>query len=471
MSSPSAGAERGGFAARYRARWIVPVSGPPVPNGALLVGDDGRITAVGPDAAVPAPPGAAHVELGDAALLPGLVNAHAHPELTLFRGHIEDRPFPSWIATLMRRKRALPDLDYSASARWGCVEAVAAGITTLAATEDSGAALDALLEAGLRGVVYREVFGPDPAVAEEAAAELRRRVEAMRRRANGRVAVGVSPHAPYTVSDALYRRVAEYAREEALPVAVHIAESAEETALVTRGGGPFAEGLRRRGIAVEARAASPVRLLERLGVLRTRPLLIHCVQVDEEDVGRVADAGAGVAHCPVANARLGHGVMPLCLLLDAGVAVGLGTDSVASNNRQDLLEEARTAQIIQRATLREPAILDAASVLRLATLGGARALGLDATIGSLEPGKAADLCAVALDRPHTVPVHDPIAAIVHSTRATDVVLTVVGGRTLFRDGDFPEIDEGEIRTAVIREAARVEAAASANPASAGSRRT
>ncbi len=259
-SSPRAAEPPGGSPAasvRYRADWLVPVDAPPIRDGALLVDRRGRIAAIGRDSDVPAPPGGRAVDLGAAALLPGLVNTHAHPELTMLRGHLEDLPFQAWIRTLMRRKRALPDLDYDAAARAACAEAIAAGITTLAATEDSGAALGALVEAGLRGVVYREVFGPDPALADDAIADLARRVAAMRERETDLVRVGVSPHAPYTVSDPLYRAVAAFARADALPIALHIAESRAEGDLVRNGTGPFAEGLRRRGIACPPAAAPP----------------------------------------------------------------------------------------------------------------------------------------------------------------------------------------------------------------------
>jgi len=184
------------------------------------------------------------------------------------------------------------------------------------------------------------------------------------------------------------------------------------------------------------------------------------VRIDERDIARIAGSGAAVAHCPVANARLGHGVAPLPELLDAGVTVGLGTDSVASNNRVDLLEEARVAQLLQRAGRHDSALLPSERLLRLATLDGARALGLEERIGSLEPGKDADLCAVSLAAPHVRPVHDPFAALFHSARAPDVVLTVVGGRVLYRDGRFLTLDAERAGAAVEAIALRVREAQS-----------
>jgi cytosine/adenosine deaminase-related metal-dependent hydrolase len=440
----------------YRAAWVLPVASPPVADGAVLVGEDGRIAAVGPRAALEAPEGAEVVELGEAALLPGLVNVHAHPELGVFRGALEDLEFRDWILRLVGTKRAvLVDGDYEVAARWTLVEALRAGITTLAATEMSGAALGALREAGMRGIVFREVFGPDPAQVAGSLAELRQAVERMRRLETERVRVGVSPHAPYTVSDALFAATAEYARAEELPIAVHAAESAAERALVVEGEGDFAPGLRTRGIPTPPRGRSTIEMLDRLGVLAARPLLIHCVDADEEDIRRIADAGCAVAHCPIANAKLGHGTAPLPALRAAGVRVGLGTDSVGSNNRLDLLEEARFAALLQRATRRSATLLPADELLRLCTLDGARALGMDGRIGTLEPGKDADLCAVSLAAPHVQPVHDPISVLFHAARATDVILTVVAGRILYRDGAVRTLDTDGLRAAVTDAARRV----------------
>lgn len=442
---------------RYTARWLLPVTSAPIAGGALLVDDEGRIAAVGPDAAVPRPPGARTIDLGDAALLPGLVNAHAHPELTAFRGFLEDLPFHEWIPALMAAKRgaALTTEDCAVSARWGCLEALRAGITTIGATEDSGASLGVLAALGMRGVVFREVFGPAPEQAEDALAGLRERVRAMRVQETDLVRAGISPHAPYTVSDRLFELAADFARAEGLPLAIHAAESEAERLLVACGAGPFADGLHRRGIATPVRGESTIALLDRLGVLAARPLLIHCVHALDTDVRRIADSGAAVAHCPAANARLGHGIAPITEMLDAGVTVAVGSDSVASNNRMDLLEECRLAQMLQRARLRSPDALPAAALLRMATLDGARALGLDGRIGSLETGKDADLCAVALDGTHARPVHDPLAALFHAARAPDVVLSAVRGRILFRRDVHDDHADDELARRVAAVAARL----------------
>jgi 5-methylthioadenosine/S-adenosylhomocysteine deaminase len=196
-------------------------------------------------------------------------------------------------------------------------------------------------------------------------------------------------------------------------------------------------------------------MLDRLGVLRARPLLIHCVWTDDDDVARLRDTGCAVAHCPVANAKLGHGVARLPELRGQNVRVGLGTDSVGSNNRLDLLEEARICELIHRGRLASGSFLSGPDLLRLVTLDGARALGIDDRVGALEPGKDADLCAVSFRAPHVRPVHDPVAALFHAARGTDVILTAVKGRVLYRDGQVLTLDEAALAEAVADPAERV----------------
>lgn len=218
-------------------------------------------------------------------------------------------------------------------------------------------------------------------------------------------------------------------------MAIHIAESRWEADLVEQGTGPFADGLRRRDIAVAPRAASPIQLLDRLGVLDdAKPLLIHCVRLKEGDVAAIALAGCGVAHCPASNAKLGHGIAPLLDLLEANVAVGLGSDSVASNNRMSILEEARLAALFQGARLARVDAVPPRQALELATLGGARAIGVEDRVGSLEVGKAADLAAFDLRCARAAPLHDPEAAAVHALSGCDAVFVAVAGRVLVERG-------------------------------------
>jgi 5-methylthioadenosine/S-adenosylhomocysteine deaminase len=446
----------------FCADWVLPVTAAPIENGAVLVDDDsGRIEAIGTVQSFTDVVDARRVELRDAILLPGLINVHAHPELSFLRGALEDLPFHQWIPRLRRIKMAVSFTaeELRDAARWTCAESIAAGVTTLAATEDSDGAMHALRDAGMRGIAFREVFGPSPESVSVSIDGLRSSVDAMRELETELVRVGVSPHAPYSVSDALFTAVCSYATSESLRVAVHTAESHTEQLLVARGEGDFAAGLRARGIDTPPRATSTVQLLQRTGILDCAPLLIHCVRVTDEDIALMSAAGAAVAHCPVANARLGHGIAPVPEMLDAGVRVGIGSDSVASGNRIDLLEEARVAQMMQRARLTSPTVLPAEQLLRLVTIDAARALRIDDRVGSLEPGKEADLCAISIAAPHCRPVFDPVGTLFMSCRGSDTIMTVVGGRIVYELGAFTTIDVESLRRRMDHMGSRVRAAA------------
>jgi 5-methylthioadenosine/S-adenosylhomocysteine deaminase len=425
---------------RYHARWVCPISAVPIADGTVIE-EQGRITFVG--ARTDAPATGPDVELGDAILLPGLVNAHCHLELTAMRGFLDGLEFLEWILRLTRSRHAVLTTESMLdAARLGVEEGLRAGITTFADTGDSGTGFDAMLERGVRGICYREVFGPDPAQCASAIEGLRAKVATMRPRETGLVRVGVSPHAPYTVSDELFRATAAFAAESVLPLAVHIAESALESDLVIDAAGRFADGLRGRGLTIEPRARTPVELLRTLGVLDVHPLLIHCVRVDGADLRAIVAHRCGVAHCPASNAKLAHGVAPLTAMMSSHVRVGLGSDSVASNDRMDLLEEARLASLFASAREQRADVLPASRALELATLGGARARGLEDEIGTLEVGKAADLAAFPLDADRRAPTHDPVAALIFALAGTPASFVAVAGKVLVRDGALVNPDRG-----------------------------
>jgi 5-methylthioadenosine/S-adenosylhomocysteine deaminase len=403
-----------------------------VADGVVAV-EGGRIAFVGAD--TDSPRGSELVDLGDAVLLPGLVNAHTHLELTAMRGLLEDLPFREWIDTLVAAKRAvLTEEMLLDSARLGVREGLRAGITTFADTGTARVTARAMHEAGVRGIAYEEVFGPDPAQCPQSIAELRAKVERVRAEPRPLIRIGISPHAPYTVSDALFAAAAAYAREAELPMAIHIAESLAEQELVIAGSGAFADALRARGIAVARRARSPIALLDATGALGASPLLIHCVRVDAADVRRIAETRSTIVHCPASNAKLGHGVAPLAEWLAAGIRVGLGSDSMASNNHMDILEEGRLAALFQRARLGRPSAIPAAMVLEMATLGGARALGLEHEVGSLEPGKSADLTAFGLEGERGAHGSDPLTALVFALAGQPASFVAVAGEVKVRNG-------------------------------------
>jgi cytosine/adenosine deaminase-related metal-dependent hydrolase len=409
-------------ARRLAARWLIPVVGSPFEYGALLIGADGRIHAVGSNQDVPRPSDVPAEDYGDAVIVPGLINTHTHLELTGFEDQVRERDFPAWILRLRQLKTTRGPGEYLQAAHRGLAACFGAGVTTIADTGDSGAVIQALAERDGSGVAYQEVFGPHPAQLEESLAGLRSRVTKLGRWATDRVRIGVSPHAPYTVSRPLLAAVAEWSEVERLPLAVHLAESPAEVDFLAHGSGPFAEAWLGRGIPLpESAGGTPIEWLAQHGGLTERTLCIHAVQVTPSDIGRLTATGAAVAHCPLSNKAHGHGAAPLAALLAAGVRVGLGTDSVVSVGTLDLLAEARAARRLAR--------LSADQLLELCTLGGARALGLETETGSLQVGKWGD-CAV-IRTSAAGKGQSPTEQILASAPA-DVLLTCVGGREVYR---------------------------------------
>jgi cytosine/adenosine deaminase-related metal-dependent hydrolase len=445
---------------RLRARWVLPISTPPIENGEVVVEED-RIVDVRPS---PAGQVSSDVhDLGNAVLMPGLVNVHTHLDYTLMRGLLEDVAFFPWIRELTARKAALTEEDWVASATIGAAEAVAGGVTTIGECTDSGAAMIGAKRIGLRGIVYQEVFGLDeiPTV-EETIQALDLKVRALRWQATGsHLGIGISPHAPYTVRPDLFRALAGYAIKEGLPVCIHAAESQAEVDLIRNACGTIAEMFTRREIVWSAPGCTTVQYLDSLGALTPQTLLVHGIQLSAGDREIVRRSGAAWAHCPKSNAKLGNGIAALGLMLGCGPEdqprVGLGSDSVASNNTIDMFEEMRFAVLLQRARSRRYDAMTARQAVELATIHGARALGMDDQIGSLEPGKQADLTAVRLDNVTTMPAYDPYNAIVYAGSARDVEMTMVAGRTLYDRGAFAYADLSEARANLATAAGKMRA--------------
>lgn len=444
------------YRTRYHAQCVLPITAPPIANGTVVVEGE-KIVWVGPRADAPPAAAARDVELGQALLLPGLVNAHTHLDLTVMRGVLEGLSFFEWVRALVAARDQLTPDDLLDSARLGIREGLKAGITTFADTAPTAASFDALLELGVRGIAYREVFGPDPAQCDASLAGLRNAIAEMRPRETALVRVGVSPHAPYSVSDGLFREVAAFARSEGLPLATHVAESEDESAFVTRGEGPFAEFLRGRHIGVASRARSPVALLEACGVLDSSALLIHCVRCDAKDITTIAEHRSAVATCPMSNMRFLHGSAPVQAIRGAGIRLGVGSDSMASNVSMDVVREAMMA-------VRErgggPLETPSDGVWATATLGGASALGLDHEIGSLEPGKQADLTALSFGivgaggGSSFTELKSATPGAPASPPMFPASLVVVAGRPLARDGHIIAPDDG-LQNRVTGAAARL----------------
>lgn len=437
----------------YSARWVLSMaSSSPIEHGAVAV-DGALIVGVGDAVDLGARFPEARVEdFGQSVILPGLVNTHTHLELTALRGYLENEEsnFFAWLRklTLARLERMTPD-DIRVSATWGACEAVRAGITCVGDASDSAMmSMLALRDVGLRGVVFQESFGPDPRLVDENLAKLKGKVEQLREVETDLVRVGVSPHAPYTVCRPQLELIADFAISERLPLMMHAAESAAEESFLRDGTGLFAEGLAKRGIEWTPPGISTIQYLKHAGILETQPLLAHCIRVDDEDIETLKQTRSKVAHCPKSNAKLGHGRAPLAKFLAAGVTVGLGSDSVASNNTCDLLEEARYALL----SAQNP-FLKAAHLMTAATTGGAHCLGSGEGIGVLSEGAQADLVVVGLDGAHQLPVYDPATALVFSSSGRDVLLTIIAGREVYRDQRVVGVDEERLR-ARLNEIAR-----------------
>ena len=461
----------------YSARWVLPIVSPAIEDGAVAV-DGSKIVSVGPRAEVTSRfPGGRVSDFGQAAILPGLVNAHSHLELTVMRGFLgnQEHDFAAWLRKLTTARMALTGEDLLVSATCGAVEAARAGVTCFGDSSSSAThAMKALREVGLRGIVYQESFGPDPKLAHENVAKLREQIAEMRDHETDLVRAGVSPHAPYTVSAPQLELIARLAIDDKLPLMMHAAESRAEKSLMLDGLGRFAEGLQARGIEWQAPGVSTIEYLARHGILETKALLAHCINVDDSYLELVKQNGAGIAHCPKSNAKLGHGRAPLASFLTHGINVGLGSDSVASNNTCDILEEARFATLLARLEAGSADVssalsaqreqsgdapsgpLTAAQSLFAATLGGAHALGLENQIGALAEGMQADVTVVSLNGAHQQPVRNPDDALVFSSSGRDVVMTMVAGREIYRGGTVREIDEHGFQSLLGQTRAKLE---------------
>ncbi|MDW8469550.1 MAG: TRZ/ATZ family hydrolase [Burkholderiales bacterium] len=407
------------------ARWVVPVE----PAGAVLADHavavrDGRILAVCPRAEGEARfADFARIDLPAHALIPGLVNAHTHAAMTLLRGVADDLPLMRWLTEHIwpiEAKHVSPQFVRDGTLV-ACAEMLRGGITCF---NDMyffpEAALEAALAAGMRAalgiiaVEFPSAYAADPEDYLAKGLALRDRW-----RDHPLVSFCFAPHAPYTVSDATFRRLATLAGEIEIPVHIHLHETAEE---VER--------------SVAEHGVRPLERLRRAGLLGPGLLAVHAVHLAPAEIESLARHGAKVVHCPSSNLKLASGFAPVAKLARAGVEVALGTDGAASNNRLDLFEEMRLAALLAKAVAGDTEAMPAHAALRAATLAGATALGLEARIGSIVPGKEADLVAVRMDDLHMQPCYDPVSHLVYVASRQQVSHVWVAGRALVADGEL-----------------------------------
>jgi len=415
------------------ADWIIPVE----PQGAVYTGhalavNGGRILALAPQDEIQAGYTAATtIDRPDHVLLPGLINAHTHAAMTLFRGMADDMPLDRWLG-----KHIWP-----AEGRWASAEFVRDG-TELAICEmlRGGTTCfqdmyffpdvvgEVAVERGMRAVVGMIVLEAPTAWAQDAAEYIDKGLAVHDRfRGNSLIHATFAPHAPYTVHNDSFERIRMLADELDTHVHMHVHETADEVR----------EALLRHD-------KRPLRRLDRLGLVTSQLTAVHMTQLVDEEIALLADRGASVVHCPESNLKLASGFCPVQRLLQAGVNVGLGTDGAASNNDLDMFGEMRTAALLAKGVAGDAAVVTAAEALEMATLGGARAVGLADEIGSLVPGKSADVISVDLGMAACQPVHHPISQVVYSASRDQVADVWVAGQAVVRDRQLLTDDEGDI---------------------------
>jgi 5-methylthioadenosine/S-adenosylhomocysteine deaminase len=414
------------------ARWIVPVEPAGVLEHHTLVVDDRRILALIPTASVERDFAARdRVALPTHALLPGLVNAHTHGAMTLLRGIADDVPLKPWLEQHIwpREERFLSPEFVHDGTLIAAGEMLLGGITCCADQYFfPDAAARAYRQSGMRAFVGLPVLDFPTPYAADADAYLQEGLAARDAwKHEPKLTFALAPHAPYTVGDSSWEKIVVYARQLDLPIQTHLQETRVELEQ-----------------SLASAAMSPLARLERLGVTGPNFIAVHAVHLADSDVELLAAQGCQVVHCPVSNLKLASGIAPVVRLQARGVNVALGTDGAASNNRLDILGEARLAALLAKVASGDATALPAGVALRMATLDGAVALGLDAEIGSLKPGKQADAVAVSLGAFEHAPCYDPISHLVHVVGRDQITDVWVAGGRLVRDGALVALDPAEL---------------------------
>jgi 5-methylthioadenosine/S-adenosylhomocysteine deaminase len=403
-----------------------------IENGAVAVRGD-RILAVGTRAEIDARYRAARrFDRGEAILAPGLINTHTHAAMSLFRGIADDRNLQDWLTKFIfpaEAKNVSPDF-----VRWGtrlgCLEMLLGGTTTFTDMyyfEDVVA--EAAKEAGMRGVLGETVIGFPVADAKTPAEGLAYAERFIARFRNDSLIVpSVAPHALYTNSDDTLKKARTLANKYNAPLLIHVSETKKEN-----------------DDEQAQRHDTPTKHLDGIGLFAGRTLAAHCVWMSDADLATIKARNVGVAHCPSSNMKLASGAAPVVKMLAQGIHVGLGPDGPAgSNNDFDLFEEMDLAAKLAKVTSLDPTALPATAALEMATIGGARALGLEKEIGSLEAGKRADLITVRLDRANGVPLYNAISQMVYALKASDVRDVMVNGKVVVQDSKILTLDEAAI---------------------------
>jgi 5-methylthioadenosine/S-adenosylhomocysteine deaminase len=417
---------------RIDAGWIVPVQ----PASHVLVGHsllvkNGAIAALLPSAEADKSWSAGeHVRLPSHVLIPGLVNLHTHAAMNLLRGYADDLPLMTWLHEHIwpAEGRHVSAAFVRDGSRLACLEMLKGGVTCF---NDMyffpEAAVEAAVESGIRiaaGLIV--VDAPTPYAADPD--DYLNKGMALRDawRDHPLVQFCLAPHAPYTVGDRSLEKIVTFAAQLDLPVHMHIHETEDE----------IRHSLEKYGLR-------PLARLKTLGLLGPGLVAVHAVHLNDEEIGWLAEHGCHVAHCPASNLKLASGFVPVARMLAAGINVGVGTDGAASNNRRDMFSEMRLAALLAKAVSGDPSVLPAHQALEMATIAGARALGMEQRIGSLETGKLADIVAVDLGSAATQPCYDPVSQLVYSAGREQVSHVWVAGTAVVEHGKSLLLDESE----------------------------
>jgi len=361
-------------------------------------------------------------------VMPGLVNTHTHLAMTLFRGAADDMPLDKWLSQeVWPVEGQLEPRHVYAGSLLGCLEMIRSGTTTF---NDMYFHLDevarSVRESGMRGVLSYPLLD---IAGEEQGRELFRQAEEGMGKYNGlerdsNLKVFVGPHSPYTCSRELLLKARELADRHSTGIHIHVAETREEVEA-----------------SLEKRGMGPFQYLDSIGFLGSNVLAVHSTHVSESEEEIMGRQGLSVSHNPVSNMKLAAGAAPVTRLLESGINVALGTDGCGSNNSLDMFEEMKTASLLQKVTTGDARALNFYQALEMATINGARALGIDSEVGSLEVGKRADVILVDFDKPHLKPLSNPLSHLVYSARGCDVSTTIVEGRVLMEGGKMRTLDQ------------------------------
>ena len=422
----------------YTADIILPITSSPVKGGAILV-KEGRIVAIGERKTIIAENRGQEIrDFRDTILMPGLVNLHGHFECASFGFLAEPAPFTQWLGRIIKAGREMEKDGWLRAARHGVTKSLEAGITCTADITRTGAGLQAAAKVGMPACIYFEVVGVDDGNLVEAVVDLLEKIKGGESIAEARgLRLGISPHSAYTLSSSALKVCSDIAREYDLPLSIHLAETQAEVELVWNGSGPLAstisDRLKLEVIEQGGSGRTPASFLDGFGLLKSSLVAAHGVWLSDEDIALLKERDTPVAVCPTSNELLGVGEAPVSKFIDQGLAFGIGTDSLASNPELDLFLEARKVRELLEKQTGSKAGLSPRKLVEMMTIDAARMLGFGDKLGSIEPGKRADL--IALDCDAKAAYIDPYDYLIENASQPSISHTILGGRVIYSRQD------------------------------------